>query len=136
MIDQNTLYLGISLLILICINIVLGSVNGIFQQQFDKVKLGMGVVKGFVVSLCFYLILVVGQLNPNILLVQINDQNVSLSTATYLLMLSGYIYYGKECLIKLSGFVTGKYKINSVTSVINSNFVSGINSPNETSEGK
>ena len=114
MLDQNTIYLGISLLILICINIVLGSVNGIFQQQFDKVKFGRGITKGLVVSLCFYLILIVGRLNPNILVINVDGNEVNLGNATYLLMLSGYLFYGKECLGKLSSFVSGKYKIDEV----------------------
>jgi len=118
MLEQNTLYLGISLLILICVNITLGSIDSVFKSQFDKAKFLMGVLKGLVVSFCFYLILLVGQLNPDILIVNVDGNEVNLSNGTYLLMMSGYLYYGKESLIKLSGFISGKYKINENKSEI------------------
>lgn len=113
MIDQNTLYLGISLLILICVNIVLGSVDSFFQQQFDKAKFWKGLLKGLVVCVCFILILIVGQLNPNILMINVDGNEVTLSNATYLLMMSGYLFYGKEVLVKLSNFVKGKFEVDA-----------------------
>jgi len=114
MIDQNTLLLGGSLLGLIVLNIVLGSVNSFFLKQFDKTKLWQGVFKGIVVSISFICVCFIGQLNPNILLVSVDGKEINLSNATYLLMMSGYLYYGKEVLVKLSSFISGKFKIDGV----------------------
>jgi len=112
--DQNILYLGISLLALITINIILGSISSLFQKQFDKTKLFQGIIKGLVVTACFVSVIYVGKLTPNIIVINVNGINVDLFTATHMLMLSSYIFYGKEVLVKLSSFVSGKYKIDEI----------------------
>lgn len=111
--DQNTIYLGIALLILVVSNILLGSINSIFKQQFDKIKLFIGIGKGILVIIILMGILIAGKLTPDIIVININEKDVSLYEGTYLLMLSSYLWYGKECLIKLSGFLKGNYKINN-----------------------
>lgn len=111
-IDQNTLYLGISLLVLTTLNIILGGVNSLFQKEFDITKLFKGIAKSLVVVLCFVSVVLVGQLLPNILLINIDGKEVNLASATYLLMVSGYLFYGKEVLVKLSGFIRGSFKID------------------------
>jgi len=115
--DYSIFNLGLSLLILATINIVLGSVSGIFNQQFDKTKFLKGIVKALIVVLSFVAVIYVGSLNPNILMVNVDGNQVNLSNATYLLMMSGYLYYGKNVLIKLSSFVSGKYKIDETKEV-------------------
>ena len=117
--DMQILYLGLSLISLIVINIVLGSVTSIFQKQFDKTKLFQGVIKGLVVTACFVAVIYVGKLTPNIIVINVNGINVDLFTATHMLMLSSYIFYGKEVLIKLSSFVSGKYKTEEIVIVEN-----------------
>jgi len=117
--DQNILYLGISLLALVTINIILGSVSSLFQKQFDKTKLFQGIIKGLIVTGCFVAVIYVGKLTPNIIVVNVNGINVDLFTATHMLMLSSYIFYGKEVLVKLSSFVSGKYKTEEIVIVEN-----------------
>ena len=117
--DQNILYLGISLLTLVTINIILGSVSSLFQKQFDKTKLFQGIIKGVVVTACFVAVIYVGKLTPNIIVINVNGINVDLFTATHMLMLSSYIFYGKEVLVKLSSFVSGKYKTEEIATVEN-----------------
>jgi len=119
MFDQSILTLGGSLLILICVNIILGSVGSLFQKQFDKTKLFQGIIKGLVVTACFVAVIYVGKLTPNIIVINVNGINVDLSTATHMLMLSSYIFYGKEVLVKLSSFVSGKYKTEEIVTVEN-----------------
>jgi len=110
--DIQTLYLGASLLGLVIINIVLGSISSLFQKQFDKVKFWQGVLKGLIVIFCFVGVVFIGRLNPNVIVINVNGQDVSLLTGTYMLMLGSYIFYGKEVLVKLSSFISGKYKID------------------------
>jgi len=112
--DTQTLYLGMALLSLVIINIILGSLTSIFQQQFDKATLWKGILKGLVVTACFVAVVYIGKLTPNIIVVNVNGVDVNLSTATYMLMLSSYIWYGKEVLLKLSGFVGNKFKMNDL----------------------
>ena len=109
--DYNIFNLGISLLILVTINITLGSITSIFQQQFDKTLFFQGFIKALIVVISFIGVVYVGSLNPNVIVIQVNDQNVDLYTGTRMLMLVSYIYYGKEVLVKLSGFVKGDYKV-------------------------
>lgn len=111
MIDQNTLVLGGSLLGLVCINIILGSVTSFFQQEFDKRKFWVGMLKGLIVTLSFVGVCVIGKLTPEIIVINVNGQDVSLYDGTYLLMMGSYVYYGKEVLVKLSGFVQGKFNV-------------------------
>lgn len=115
MIDQNTLLLGGSLLTLVIVNILLGSVSSLFQKQFEKVKFFQGICKGLIIVLCFILVLIVGKLNANIVIVNINNQAVDLATATNMLMLSSYAWYGKEVYIKMTSFLNGNYKITEVS---------------------
>jgi len=115
MIDQNALLLGGSLLGLVCINIILGSITSFFNQQFNKAKFWKGLIKGSVVTLSFIGVCYIGKLTPNIIVINVNNQDVSLYDGTYLLMLSSYLWYSKECLVKLSSFVKGDYKIDNNT---------------------
>jgi len=117
--DQNILYLGISLLVLVTINIILGSISSLFQQKFDKTKLFQGIIKGIIVTGCFVAVVYVGKLTPNIIVINVNGINVDLFTATHMLMLSSYIFYGKEVLVKLSSFVSGKYKTEEIVTTEN-----------------
>jgi hypothetical protein len=112
MFDQQILVLGASLLGLVIINIILGSVTGLFQQQFDKVKFFYGILKGIIVTACFIGVCYIGKLTPDIIVINVNGQDVSLYDGTYMLMMGSYVWYGKEVLVKLSGFVKGDYKVD------------------------
>jgi len=110
LIGQQSLLLGGSLLILVIVNIVLGSISGLFKQQFDKTKFFQGICKGSIIVFAFILILIVGRLNSGILIIQVNDQNLDLATATQMLMTTSYAWYGLEIYKKMTGLLSGKYK--------------------------
>jgi len=115
--DTQTYYIGISLLSLVIINIILGSISSIFTKQFDKVKFIQGIIKGLIIVGCFIGVIYVGKLTPNIIVINIDGKDVNLGVATYLIMLSGYLYYGKEVLIKLGSFIKGDYKIMDIVPI-------------------
>ena len=117
--DYNIFNLGLSLLILALINITLGSITSIFQQQFDKIKFLRGFIKASIIVLSFVGVIYVGSLNPDIVVISVNNQNVDLYTGTKMLMLTGYLFYGKQVLIKLSSFVSGNYKIEEIAKTEN-----------------
>lgn len=112
MFDQQILILGMSLLGLVIINIILGSVSSIFQQQFDKAKFFYGILKGLIVTFCFVGVCYIGKLTPDVIVINVNGQDVTLYDGTYMLMLVSYTWYGKEVLIKLSSFVKGKFEVD------------------------
>ena len=117
--DYSIFNLGLSLLILTIINIALGSITSIFQQKFDKTKFIRGFIKASIIVLSFVGVIYVGSLNPDIVVISVNNQNVDLYTGTRMLMLAGYLFYGKECLVKLSSFVSGKYKTEEIITTEN-----------------
>ena len=49
--DLSIINLGIGLVLVMCINIILGSINSIFEKAFDKKKFSKGLLKNFVTLL-------------------------------------------------------------------------------------
>lgn len=103
--DIQIFTLGLSLLALICINILLGSINAIIHKDFDKIKLIQGSIKGVIICVSFIGCYFIGVLNPDIIVINANGQDINLLTAINVIILSGYIWYGKEVLIKLANFI-------------------------------
>ena len=98
--------LGLGLLLLIVVNIVLGSVDAWLSGEFDKPKFRRGIAKGAIVALCF---------NPAVVAISINGQAVNLLTAVYLVIMAGFLFYAYEVIGKLAGFIKGKLKVGEHT---------------------
>lgn len=111
----DVIRLGLGLLLLIAVNIVLGSIDAWLSGQFDKPKLLRGICKGAVVALCFAVTYLVGWLNPEVVAISINGQAVTLLTAVYLIIMAGFLFYAAEVIGKLAGFVKGKVKVGELT---------------------
>lgn len=109
--DIGFLYLAIGLVILIIVNIVLGSLNALFVNSFDRKKFFIGLAKGLIVVLCFAATYLVGYLNPDIIAVNVNGTDVGVLTAVYLIVLAGYYYYAKQVIEKLSAIIKGDISI-------------------------
>lgn len=110
----DALLLGIGLLLLIVVNIVLGSIDALLSEAFDFEKFKRGVIKGGVVAICFAITYLVGWLCPNVLAVYINGQSVNLLTAVYLVIMAGFLFYAKEVVLKLALFVNGKISVGEL----------------------
>lgn len=107
--DFQMLYLGIGLLGFVCLNILLGSVDGLLQKQFDKVKFLNGVIKGAVVSFSFVAVYFIGCLLPEIA-INIDGQELTILMAVKLILTGGVVYYAKEVIVgKLIPFVGAKF---------------------------
>ncbi len=102
--DFQMLYLGLGLLGLVLINILLGSIDGFLQKQFDKVKLINGIIKGSIVTVSFIGVYLIGNLVPDIT-IEINGQEMTLLMAINVIILGGFAYYAKEVLTKLASFI-------------------------------
>ncbi len=107
--------LGLGLLLLIVVNIVLGSVDAWLSGEFDKPKFRRGIAKGAIVALCFIVTYLVGWLNPAVVAISINGQAVNLLTAVYLVIMAGFLFYAYEVIGKLAGFIKGKLKVGEHT---------------------
>lgn len=111
----DAIRLGLGLLLLIAVNIVLGSIDAVLSGQFDRPKFRRGIAKGLIVALCFIVTYAVGWLNPDIMAVSINGQSVNLLTAVYIVIMAGFLFYAKEVLVKLVTFVKGRLEVGELT---------------------
>jgi len=110
-IDMNLVYLGIGLIVLMGCNILMGSIEALLTQEFNKKKFLQGVIKAVVVVICFILTYFVGLLNPNVVAISVNGEMVNVLTAMNLVVLAGFTWYAKEVFIKLATFIKGKIDI-------------------------
>jgi len=104
---MSTLYLAIGLIILIIVNIVLGSLSAMFVGDFDWKRFRTGVYKGGIIFLCLALIYLAGFLNQDVIAFEVSGQAVNLMQAVYLIVFTGYVYYGKNDVEKLYKMFTG-----------------------------
>lgn len=112
--DLSIINLGIGLILLMCINIILGSIDSIFKQSFDKKKFNQGLLKSFIIALCTIGMYFVGYLNPNVIAMNVNGQDVNLLTAIYILIMSGFVLYAKQCIEKLSKIILGGKTLDEI----------------------
>jgi len=110
-IDMNIIYLGIGLIILMATNITLGSIDALLTQDFNRKKFLQGLIKAFVVIICFIATYFVGIINPNVIAVSINGEMVNVMTGMNLVVMAGFVFYTKEVLLKLAAFIKGKIDI-------------------------
>jgi uncharacterized membrane protein YagU involved in acid resistance len=109
------LRLGTALLILVISNIILGSLNAWFAKQFNKVKFWQGIVKGFVVTLIAIAVYMAGYLVPEFKIDAFGPEPVNLTTAMLYVVTAGFLWYAKEVLTKLSSIISGKKRIEELT---------------------
>ena len=107
-IDLQMIYLGVGLFGLILVNILLGSVHAILEKQFNKEKFKNGIIKGVIVGISIIIVYFIGLLTPTIIIMEMNGQKVTLITAIQLILVTSFLYYGKEVIVKLTIFMNSK----------------------------
>ena len=90
------------------VNVVLGSLNALFDGTFDRIKCRNGVIKGIIIAACFVAFYVAGRLNPDIVAIDIDGETVNVATAANLAMVTAYVLYAKDVFSKLSKLVLSK----------------------------
>lgn len=50
--EQTIIRLAIGLVLLVAVNVVLGSLNALFDGTFDRIKCRNGVIKGIIIAAC------------------------------------------------------------------------------------
>ena len=100
---MNTAFIkiGVGLLLLILANIILGSVTAIIGGSWSWKKFWRGVYKGLIIVLALILVYIAGYLNPDMIVIPINDQKVNLMSAILLILTSAFIWYGRDVITKL-----------------------------------
>lgn len=106
--DTQMINLTIALLVFMSGNVMLGSVNSLFDGSFDKAKFWKGLGKATVVLICYVCIYYAGSLNPDIIVMKINDIDVNMLTAIYISVVGGYVAYGAQLTKKLVELVVPK----------------------------
>lgn len=99
---------GLVLIGLICVNIFLGSMDAWINNTWDKEKLIKGIKKGFSISVATLATYVLGGFIPDILVMTVNEVEVSLVTAIGLVITAAIAWYGKEVVIKIKNAIGGK----------------------------
>lgn len=112
--DLTIINLGIGLVGLMTINIILGSIDSLFYKSFDKFKLWKGILKSGVVTFCAIGIYGIGYINPTVIVLDIDGQSVNLLTAVALIVMSAFIFYGKQCVDKLSKIIIGEKSVDEL----------------------
>ena len=84
--EQTIIRLAIGLVLLVAVNVVLGSLNALFDGTFDRIKCRNGVIKGIIIAACFVAFYVAGRLNPDIVAIDIDGETVNVATAANLAM--------------------------------------------------
>lgn len=110
---MTTLYLAIGLIILIAVNIILGSLAALFGSSFDWKRFRTGIYKGGIVFLCLALVYLAGFLNQDILAFEVSGQTVNLMQAIYIIVLVSYTYYGANVIKKFTTILTSKTATNA-----------------------
>ena len=98
-------HLAVGLVLLVAVNSVLGSLNGLLDGSFDKVKLRNGTIKGIIVAACFIAFYTAGWLNPDIIAIDVDGQTVNLMTASNLALLTAYVLHANDVSVKLKNLL-------------------------------
>ena len=94
--EQTIIRLAIGLVLLVAVNVVLGSLNALFDGTFDRIKCRNGVIKGIIIAACFVAFYVAGRLNPDIVAIDIDGETVNVATAANLAMVTAYVLYAVQ----------------------------------------
>ena len=99
--ELSTLKIAVGLLFLIIANILLGSITAILGGSWNWKRFLRGILKGCLVVLALAAVYAAGYLNPDLVVIDYEGQNVNLMTAVLLLLTAAYIVYGKDVIQKL-----------------------------------
>lgn len=102
------LRLGGGLLLLVVANIALGSIKAAMNREWDTRTFVNGLIKGAIVIGAFAAVYGAGWLNPDLAVVEIDGQQVTLSMGVFMILVVGFTYYAGKVLLKLKDIITAK----------------------------
>ena len=102
----DTVKLGIGLIILMCVNIVMGMVNSFFSSNFQTEKVLKGLGKSIILILCFCATYMAGLLNKETLSIGLGEgEPVDIIDAMHALLLAGYFMYSKKVITQMGEII-------------------------------
>ena len=104
--DMTIIRMAAGLVLLIIANIALGSINAIIAGEWDKAKFRNGCIKSAVVAAALIAVYFAGYLNPDLLVIEADGQEVNLMTAVSLVTLAAFTAYAVDVLKKLKDMLT------------------------------
>ena len=102
--------LTIGILIFMMANVTLGSVNSFFDGSFNKVKFFTGIWKALIILVVYIAVYFAGTLNPNVIVMEIDGVSANVTTAIYIVGMTGFVLYAKQIIEKLKVLLTPKTK--------------------------
>ena len=102
------LRLGGGLLLLVASNIAIGSIQAAVMREWDKRTFLRGLIKGGIVIGACVAVWFAGRLNPDLVVIEAGGQKLNLSTAFYLILVTGFGCYAGKILMKLKEIMTMK----------------------------
>ena len=106
--EYGTLQFAIGLVVLVGVNVLLGTLDSRIKETFDGKKFWNGIKKGSVIALCVAAFYVVGRLVPDVAAVEIQGKKVTVGIAADILLTSAYVLYAKDVFTKLYAMILGK----------------------------
>ncbi len=104
----DTLYLGIGTLVLVCVNIALGSISALMNREWNWTTFWKGIIKVTIITVAFAAVWFVGWLNKDLVTVEVNGQMVNLQMAVHLILAAGFAVYAKKVVGKLKELIAKK----------------------------
>ena len=106
-VSQQTLQLGLGLIALMLANILLGATDSVFDdnKKFNLKKFLKGFGRAISVVLGFYLVLIAGNLNSDMLMISFGETPMNLSDAVSFTLVGGLYFYAKQVFDKLIKYV-------------------------------
>lgn len=98
-------------------NILLGGFLARFKKEFDKEKFTEGMLKALSILLGGIFMYICGYLNPDILVININDKAMNLIDAMKTIFIAGIALYGYKDLVKLKDIIGVKINESEVEEI-------------------
>lgn len=100
--DPECLKAGIGVFFLIVVNIILGGLQAKIQEEYNWKKMGQGILKGILVTICISIVYYVGLLNSDIVVVNIGGVEMNLAVGVTTLVMGAFVWYGGQVVLKIA----------------------------------
>lgn len=104
-IDMECVNAGIGLIFLMLVNVVLGSLKAKILEEFDWKVMVIGLLKGAIVSVCITIVYLVGLMNAQLIVANINGVEMNLAIAVTTLIMSAFVWYGYQSIQKIANIL-------------------------------
>ena len=104
--DMQFISHGIGLIILMGVNITLGSLGALFVKCFDWRRCLQGIAKCIVIIFCFIATYIAGYINQDIVAINVGGLEANVTTGLGIIVFMGYYHYAIQVFEKLRAFIS------------------------------